>query len=70
MVDALSKVSLSLQEDGITISWVQDNLTALLAKPESFKVRPNSFLIEVGDGNTFKGIELQRDADRQAINAI
>lgn len=74
IVDALSKVSLSFQEDGITISRVQDNLTALLAKLESFKERPgqqlNSFLTEVGDGNTFKGIELQRDADRQAINAI
>lgn len=62
------------QEDGITISRVQDNLTALLAKLESFKVRPgqqlNSFLTEVGDGNTFKGIELQRDADRQSVNAI
>nr|XP_058947689.1 zinc finger protein 862-like [Pocillopora verrucosa] len=72
--DALSKVSLSFQEDGITISRVQDNLTALLAKLESFKERPgqqlNSFLTEVGDGNTFKGIELQRDADRQAINPI
>ena len=31
IVDALSKVSLSFQEDGITISRVQDNLTALLA---------------------------------------
>ena len=74
IVDALSKVSLSFQEDGIIISRVQDNLTALLAKLESFKERPgqqlNSFLTEVGDGNTFKGIELQRDADRQAINAI
>lgn len=74
IVDALSKVSLSFQEDGITISRVQDNLTALLAKLESFKERPgqqlNSFLTEVRDGNTFKGIELQRDADRQAINAI
>lgn len=29
IVDALSKVSLSFQEDGITISRVQDNLTAL-----------------------------------------
>ena len=67
-------MSLSFQEDGITISRVQDNLTALLAKLESFKVRPgqqlNSFFTEVGDGNTFKGIELQRDADRQAINVI
>ena len=66
IVDALSKVSLSFQEDGITISRVQDNLTALLEKLESFKERPgqhlNSFLMEVGDGNTFKGIELQRDA--------
>ena len=26
--------------------------------------------MEVGDGSTFKGIELQRDADRQAIDAI
>ena len=74
IVDALSKVSLSFQEDGVTISRVQDNLTALLAKLESFKERPgqqlNSFLMEVGDGSTFKGIELQRDADRQAIDAI
>lgn len=52
IVDTLSKVSLSFQEDGITISRVQDNLTALLAKLESFKERPgqqlNSFLTEVG----------------------
>ena len=73
-VRAYKAVNLSFQEDGITVSRVQDNLTALLAKLESFKVRPgqqlNSFFTEVGDGNTFKGIELQRDADRQAINVI
>ena len=26
--------------------------------------------MEVGEGNTFKAIELQRNADRQAISAI
>ena len=26
--------------------------------------------MEVGEGNTFKGIKLQRDADRQVISAI
>ena len=75
IVDALSKVSLSFQEDGITISRVQDKLTTLSAALESFKMRPgrhlNYFLTEVGNANTFKGIELERDpADRQAISAI
>ena len=75
IVDALSKVSLSFQENGITISRVQDKLTTLSATLESFKERPaqhlNSFLTEVGDTNTFKGIELIRDpTDRQAISAI
>ena len=75
IVDALSKVNLSFQEDEITISRVEDKLTTLSATLESFKERPgkhlNSFLTEVGDGITFKGIELERDpADRQAISAI
>lgn len=75
VVDALSKVSLSFQEDGITISRVQDRLTTLSATLESFKERPgkhlNSFLTEARDGIKFKGIELERDpADRQAISAI
>ena len=51
IVDALSKV----QEDGITISRVQDKLTTLSATLESFKTRPgqhlNYFLTEVGDAN-------------------
>ena len=75
IVGALSKVSLSFQEDGITISRVQDKLTTLSATLESFKTRPgqhlNYFLTEVGDANTVKGIEFERDpADRQAISAI
>ena len=74
IVGALSKVSLSFQEDGITISRVQDKLTTLSATLESFKTRPgqhlNYFLTEVGDANTFTGIEIERDpADRQAISA-
>ena len=56
-------------------SRVQDKLITLSATLESFKERPgqhlNSFLIEVGDANTFKGIELEKDpADRQDISAI
>lgn len=64
IVGALSKVSLSFQEDGKTISRVQDKLTTLSATLESFKERPGQHL------NSFV-TELERDpADRQAISAI
>ena len=75
IVGALGKVSLTFQEDGLTISRVQYKLNALTATLESFKQRPGQYLAtyqaEVGDGNMFKDIQLERNAgDEQVISAV
>ena len=40
LFEAISKVSLAFQEDGVSISRVQDKLTNLCALLEAFKHRP------------------------------
>ena len=58
IVEAFSKVSLAFQEDGVSVSGLQDKLTKLSAVLEAFKHRPeqhlHSFQTEMGDGNGFK----------------
>ena len=75
IVEAISKVSLAFQEDGISISRVQDKLATLSTLLEAFKHRPghhlHSFLSEVGDDNCFKDQELKRsDGDSDSFNRL
>ena len=71
IVGALNKVSLTIQEDGLTTSRVQDKLNALTATLESFKQGLATYQAEVGDGNMFKDIQLERNADdEQVISAV
>lgn len=75
IVEALSKVSLVFQEDGVSLSRVQDKLTTLSALLEAFKHRTghhlHSIQTEVGDGNIFKDQELKRnDGDRDSFNQL
>ena len=75
IVEAISKVSLAFQEDGISNSRVQDKLATLSTLLEAFKHRPghhlHSFLSDVGDDNCFKDQELkQSDGDSDSFNRL
>ena len=60
VVEAISKVSLAFQEDGISISRVQVKLATLSALLEAPGHHLHSFLSEVGDDNSFKDQGLKR----------
>ena len=73
IVTAIGKLSLHFQEDGITISQLQDKVNTLSSTLEAFKVRPgehlNSFQLEVSDGNQYKGLQLTRSENDAAAFA-
>jgi len=75
IVEATGKVSLAFQEDGISISRVQDKRATLSTLLEAFKHRPghhlHSFLSDVADDNCFKDQELKRsDGDSDSFNRL